>query len=310
MTRILVVDDSAVDRRLIEGLLRGQSGWKVEHAENGHQALARVKASPPDIIISDLIMPEMDGLQLVAELKQNHPQIPVVIVTGRGCEWMAVKALHRGAASYAPKSKLAEILVEAIRQVLDMVESDRSYQRVIGGLLETTYDFRLESDPLLIAPLVKLFQQLAYALQLCDAAGRNQLGVALDEALLNAMFHGNLELPRVLLPETRAAVRMGVTHEIIRQRLGEAPYKQRSVFVSASVTRQQARFVIRDEGAGFDTTRIPEAGDASTLRDDGGRGLVLIKNLIEEVHFNDGGREVVLVTACPKSHERSPALQH
>jgi CheY-like chemotaxis protein len=299
MARILVVDDSAVDRRLVQGLLSPHKIWTIDQAENGQTALAKIKSDPPDLVLSDLIMPAMDGLQLVSELKQVHPEVPVIIVTGKGSEWMAVKALQRGAASYVPKSKLSEVLVEAVGQVLEMVEYDRSYKRLIEGLRGSSYLFEVESDPLLIPPMVKLFQQMAISMRLCDAVGRNQLGVALDEALLNAMFHGNLELPRIYIPEARAAIRLGRNPDIVQQRLMEPPYRDRCVRVEAHFGQDEARFRIQDEGGGFEPDLIPAVGDAKPVRDEGGRGLVLIQNLMDQVNYRDSGRQLEMVKKCP-----------
>lgn len=65
MTKVLVVDDSAVDRCLIGELLAKEPRWKVEYAENGSEALRRMKEAPPDIVVTDLLMPETDGLEVV-----------------------------------------------------------------------------------------------------------------------------------------------------------------------------------------------------------------------------------------------------
>ena len=292
MTNILVVDDSAIDRKLVEGLLRSEQDWVVEQAENGNEALRRMNANRPDLVVTDLIMPELDGMQLVSRIKEGFPEVPVIIITGKGSEWMAVKALERGAASYVPKSKLNDVLVEAIQQVLQMIESDRSYQRLIDGLQETAYQFCIESDPALIAPLVNLFKQMAYAMKICSSTERHRLGVALDEALLNAMYHGNLELPRIHLQETRTQLRAGKPVSLIQQRLSEPPFKDRMIHVKAKLTREHAIFVVRDEGIGFKCQSIPDAGDAKTLKDGGGRGLVLIKNFMDDVKFNDTGNEI------------------
>src|SRR3954447_12268458 len=86
MPRVLVVDDAAVDRKLAGGLLGKGPGLKIEFAATAEEALERLKASPPALIVTDLVMPGMSGLDLVAHVAQQHPEIPVILMTGKGSE--------------------------------------------------------------------------------------------------------------------------------------------------------------------------------------------------------------------------------
>src|SRR4051794_39865636 len=97
---ILVVDDVAVDRRLVGQLVEKITGLRVLYASNGKEALEMVKRSLPLAILTDLQMPKMDGLELVEEMRCLHPGIPVVLMTALGSEEIAVEALKSGAASY------------------------------------------------------------------------------------------------------------------------------------------------------------------------------------------------------------------
>ena len=130
MTVVLVVDDSPVDRHLVGSLLAEEGSLQVEFASHGGEALERVKASPPDIVLSDLQMPGLDGLGLIEALKQSHPQIPIVVMTSKGSEEFAVKALRTGAASYLPKSRLAAELLPTIDEVLSVARADRHVGRL------------------------------------------------------------------------------------------------------------------------------------------------------------------------------------
>ena len=97
MPKVLVVDDSKVDRRLVCEFLRKESQWTVEDAANGVEALARMKDSVPDLILTDLNMPVMDGLELVTAMREHHPGVPVILITAYGSETLATEALRRGA---------------------------------------------------------------------------------------------------------------------------------------------------------------------------------------------------------------------
>src|SRR5437016_2633270 len=107
---ILVVDDSEVDRRLIAGLLSNAGEYHVELAGNGEEALQRVSMAQHDLVITDLVMPQMDGLGLLRAIRRKHSAIPVILLTACGNESTAVEALESGAASYVPKARQAECL--------------------------------------------------------------------------------------------------------------------------------------------------------------------------------------------------------
>ena len=114
MFKILLVDDSATDRRLIEGLLKKCLHFEVETAEDGLVALEKIKVKAPDLVVTDMQMPNMDGMQLVERIRRLYPLIPVILITASGSEELASRALQRGAAGYVPKSRCDELLQETI----------------------------------------------------------------------------------------------------------------------------------------------------------------------------------------------------
>src|SRR5947207_14855647 len=129
MATVLVVDDSAVDRRFVGGILSRDGKYKVEFAEDGSQALARIREAEPDLIVTDLQMPNRNGLELVAAVRMHHPGVPIVLMTGHGSEDLAVEALHRGAANYVPKPQLGDRLLEAVEEAPSMAPADRTDER-------------------------------------------------------------------------------------------------------------------------------------------------------------------------------------
>lgn len=294
MPTILVVDDSAVDRRLIGGFLEKKIQCTVEYAANGVEALARIQDAQPDVIVTDLTMPVMDGLELVKQMRHHYPDVPVILITAHGSETLAIEALDRGAASYVPKAQLAEKLVRTVMEVVSMAEADRSHEQLINCLTRTEFVFELENDPLLIDPLVDLVQKMVAGMGLCDFAGRLQIGVALKEALLNALFHGNLEIRLDEMQEVQDTLIQESDVSLVERRRSEPPYRDRRIFVDAKICKDEARFVIRDEGSGFDLSTVPHAHDPSALESERGRGLSLMRSFMDELSFNEAGNEVTM----------------
>ncbi len=284
MQTILVVDDNAVDRRLAGGLLEGAPNLEVCYAENGKEALLKIGLELPDLVVTDLQMPEIDGLKLVTTIGEEYPEIPVVLMTAHGSEAVAAQTLANGAASFVPKSELAENLLETVLHILVMSENDSRYKKLVSCATKTDFEFDLDNDPMIIDPLIDMVQQVAISQGLLSHNNRVQLGVALENALSNAMIRGNLELSREEMPVT--------TRSRVEQRNSQAPYKDRRVYFRSLVTPDSAQFTIRDEGPGFDTSLVPQASDPDSFKDGTGRGLVLIQAFMDDVTFDEKGNEL------------------
>ena len=83
MAAILMVDDDAAFRTAVKRALSG-AGHRVEEAADGRQALKALKAAQPDVVITDIIMPDSDGIELIAAVKKAHPGVRVLAISGRG----------------------------------------------------------------------------------------------------------------------------------------------------------------------------------------------------------------------------------
>src|SRR5687768_17278608 len=143
MATVLVVDDAAVDRKLVGGLLAKAKDLTVEYASDGAEALAKLESVRPAIVVTDLVMPGLSGLDLVSKIVEQHPLIPVILMTGKGTEETAVQALQAGAASYVPKAALHQYLLETVHDVLEVVRSKHSHLRLMESLKETQFQFSL-----------------------------------------------------------------------------------------------------------------------------------------------------------------------
>ncbi len=295
MSSILVVDDSSVDRRFVGGLLERSGNFQVEFAENGDDALNKLRTRRPDVVLTDMQMPGRGGLELVAAVRAQHPGLPIILMTGQGSEALAVEALQRGAANYIPKVQLGDRLINTIDETLSMVRADRTYERLISCLRNCDFTFQLDNDPALIDPLVDLVQQMISGMTLTDATGRFRVGSALKEALLNAMYRGNLEVSFQQMQDTRESLLSGKTEDICQQRRSERPYFDRRVEVRVSINLRRIEIIVTDQGPGFDPAAVASAKSVEQIDPERGRGLLIMRSFMDEVRFNDRGNEVTLV---------------
>lgn len=307
MAKVLIVDDSPVDRRLAGKMLEKRVGYRgaeedsgitVSYANNGKEALDAIAADPPDAVISDLQMPEMNGLDLVVQVRARYPLVPVILMTAHGSEELAVRALQSGAASYVPKRELSRELLDTVEAVIETAGSRRDHKRLMHTLEQTESRFVLDNDPSLIPPLVNYLKENVFRMSGSDDTGLIQTTMAIREALLNAMEHGNLQLDSAMREENS-----NVYHELARERRVTPPYSDRRVHVWAKETREEAVYVIRDEGPGFDTSRLPDPTDPANMERCSGRGLLLMRAFMSEVRHNDRGNEVTLIRRAARDDD-------
>jgi CheY-like chemotaxis protein/anti-sigma regulatory factor (Ser/Thr protein kinase) len=290
MTKVLIVDDSPVDRLLAGKLLEKCGDVTVVYAGNGREALAAIARDKPAAVLTDLQMPEMDGLELVLAIRAEHPEIPVILTTAHGSEEIAVRALQAGAASYVPKRKIPQDLCETLDTVLEAAQAKLRHARLMECLTQTESHFVLDNDPELIPPLVGHLRDVLALMTSTDETALLRVTIAVREAALNAVEHGNLELDSALRESDCAAY-----HRLGAERRQQVPYRDRRVYVTARVTPAEAVFVLRDEGPGFDPTRLPDPCDPDNLGQVSGRGLLLVRTFMTEVRHNARGNEITLI---------------
>jgi CheY-like chemotaxis protein/anti-sigma regulatory factor (Ser/Thr protein kinase) len=290
MPTILVVDDLASDRRLVGGLIMTDEHLRVEFAVNGVEALERVARQQPDLVVTDLMMPEMDGLLLVSQLRMKYRSLPIILMTSQGSEEIAVKALEQGASSYVPKKLLPRYLLSTVQRLLAVVIEQRNRQRLIGSMMASECTFELENDSALVRSLIGYVQESLAHMGLFDEVELLRISVALEEAMVNALYHGNLEIGSELRGEDDEAYR-----KLVQQRLDEPPYSDRQIHLQTKFSAFQAAFIVRDEGPGFDIRKLPDPTDPENLEKASGRGVLLMRAFMDEVMYNETGNQVTLI---------------
>ncbi len=292
---VLVVDDSGDQVLLIRALLE-KAGLETRAADSVESALELLDTKRPDAVVTDLVMPGMNGMVLVEKVREKHPNLPVILVTAFGSGEVAQRALKKGAVSYVPKRRIMGDLVPTVESVLAVANQHRERARLLSHLMSSRFEFRLANEEILIPPLVHFVQSLLVERRLSeDEVSAMQVGVAVQEAVRNAMHHGNLEVSSELREESSL-----VYSAQVEKRLGQPGFARRRVTVEIELTPGQFRCVVRDEGRGFDPSAIPNPTDPENLLKTSGRGLYLIAAFMDTVRHEDSGRAIVMTKAIAK----------
>lgn len=114
MARILIIDDSSFQRGIIRKTLL-QAGYETVEAKNGSEGLLQAHNAAPDLILLDLVMPEMDGFAVLTELQKQQNRVPVVVVTADIQEITREQCLALGAAGFLNKPVKTEDLITAVQ---------------------------------------------------------------------------------------------------------------------------------------------------------------------------------------------------
>ena len=118
MAKILTVDDAAFMRKVIKDTLSKAGYSEIYEAEDGAQAVEKYNELKPNLVLMDITMPNMDGLQALKKIKEDYPDAKIVMCTAMGQEGMVVDAIKSGARDFIVKPFNAERIVQTAQAIL------------------------------------------------------------------------------------------------------------------------------------------------------------------------------------------------
>ena len=201
--RILVVDDEERILNFLSTKLKA-SGYEVLTASNGIEGLEQAQAQEPDLVVLDLLMPRMDGLEMLKQLRTFSP-VPVIILTAKGADTDKIKGLQLGADDYLPKPFNPDELVARIEAIRRRMEPDE--RRKIPEILELgniTVDFRKRN--VLVNGEEKYLTRTEWLLlsQLINNAGRLMLYEELLTQVWGPEYRDDVQILRTWISRLRS----------------------------------------------------------------------------------------------------------
>lgn len=286
--KILVVDDEESVRTILAKFLYNE-GYEPIEATQGEQAIELYRMTKPSLVISDIMMPKMDGLTLLQELRKIDPNAIVILMTGYGSEEVLLKALRGGAINYFRKPFIFQEMIDFVKHVLaHRTEIDTS-QFFSSHLVEETKTFIFNTEDTDILPIIN--QITVHLKNLVTASEIVNLKVGIEEMITNAIEHGNLGITFEMKNE---AIKKGKWGNLLQSKLSDGSNYSKKVFIQSELKEKRFIIKIRDEGQGFDWHKLPQL-TAEALLAYNGRGIFLTKIYFDELLYNEKGNEVTLI---------------
>lgn len=292
MSEILVVDDSVTQATVIASILHGH-GVAVRTAANGLEALHALREKKSDLVVTDMQMPEMNGVELIRQMRREMPLVPAVLVTAYGNEDLAAEALGVGAANYISKDHIEILLPEIVGRVTEFGRANSESLDLKGALTRGSIEFLLDCSIERITPMVCLLLRMMAAMNVLHTGERIRIAEALSYLILHSIIHGNLGEPVLASPlGIDAAISLV---EAKRQDESLRADTERNVTVQLDVGAREARFVVTHQGDGQSIHHAPLPGTPQSFSDERSRGMLLLTSVMDEVFIDSATGEVTLV---------------
>jgi YesN/AraC family two-component response regulator len=287
------VDDEQIIRNVLKRKLEQTTGFTVHTANDGLQALDAFDSQHIDLVISDLLMSEMNGIELLRNLKQRQPDIPVIIITGYGTLDDAIEAIHLGAEDFIKKPFDINEVIETIEKTFRKIAEETDQRRIIKYIADEHVKLVVPTDVDLINLVINFVFSHIKARWLVEDEDLHEVKVCLYEALSNAFEHGNLEIAGTekvkLLEQSQQAWR-----EFLTARMREEPFCHRQITIKLEISGEEMLVSIEDQGPGFNHAARTSDVNPEALFKSSGRGLILIQSLMDEVNFNESGNLITM----------------
>lgn len=258
-------------------------------ASDGREALQIFEAEQPEIVLSDLRMPEIDGLSLLEKVRKRNPEVFFVVLTGWGSEEEAVRALQLRASNYLIKPVRHEVISQLINKYSQIMNGRLLRSQISRMVQRREMTLRIDNRINLVSEVGDYL--LAQTDDLLDQTSRFGIHLGLFELIMNAIEHGNMEIN---FEEKRRLLQNGPDRlsDMYEKRLQNPTFSGRRVTIDFKMSGTRLEWVIQDEGPGFDYRSLPNPLAPENFEAVNGRGVFLAGFQFDELTFLGAGNKV------------------
>jgi len=284
--KILIVEDDFGSREFLFNLIKLE-GYDVRQAVNGEDGLEVYHEYHPNLIICDIQMPKMDGLEMLNRLREEKEDVIFIITTAFGSEDYAIDALRLGANNYLKKPIDRKSLIGLIKKYQAIIESrllaQKAEGRVVEKALKIEFDTHFEHIPAIVGQLLS-----EISLKFNDSDKTN-IELGLDELIANSIEHGNLEIS---FEDKVIALDSNTMSELYAKKMQIPEIANRKILVDFMQKPDYCEWIITDQGKGFDWKSIPDPTQGAQLMELNGRGIFITNFLFDELEYMGKGNQV------------------
>jgi DNA-binding response OmpR family regulator len=299
----LIVDDVPEIREILCTRAK-QRGYEVVEAPDGEAGVRIARERHPDLILLDLQLPKLGGMEALAEIREHDPHVSVVIVAAAPDPAVLRRALDLGAVNFVCKPFDSAEIDFVLDRVYRAVVQDHDLRSVLDVVSARTTSLVFPGQPAALARIVAWLGREISGIYSGYDLPLPEIKLALYETLANAVEHGNLGI--TYDHKSRAMEEPGGMEELIKQRLADPVLGARRVHVNVEYLTDRVVYRVRDEGTGFDPVALHQKplGDTTALH---GRGIALVRHYMDEVSWNPAGNEIRMVHRLkPRAAESTP----
>lgn len=276
--RILIVDDDPDIHVLLASILTG-TGWRIDSVYDGLEGLARLETEAYDLVLTDVCMPGLDGLELLQRIQKLCPATRVVVMTAQNAPENVARAIRDRAFTYFSKPFSPSAVMEMVIRALEAPAGPDDIE--VLSARPNWIELRLRCKLEIGDRLVQFFRELQVGL---TAEEQGDIAMAFRELLMNAIEHGGHSDP------------------------------EQKVEVAYIRMSRAILYCIRDPGKGFSFDDLAHAAVSGTPEDPlrhvevreqagmrpGGFGIFMTRKIADELIYNERGNQVLLVKYLPK----------
>ncbi len=302
--KILIVEDDTSSRIFLENML-AENGYQYRSAINGLDGLSVFKEFQPDLVISDIQMPVMDGLEMIEKIFEQNPETIIIITTVLGSQDNSIKAFHLGASNYLKKPVEAMNLLPLLKKYKAILGSKSSNTTPLGNILYKKFRIVFKTD---IKKIPQIVDRLLIE-TVCNLNNNDRINTELGlvELITNAFEHGNLEIS---LKDKTKALENNQLEALYQSKMEDERLASRGITIDFTKDKTGCEWEITDDGNGFDWENLPDPTAAENIMELNGRGIFISSFLFDEIEYSGKGNTVRVKKyySCQNEKHQHPSV--
>ena len=284
--KILIVDDNIDLLDYLKDFFMIYN-YDVILAETGAEGINKFREFMPDIVISDMRLPDKNGNIVVKEIKEIDRDVPIIIITGYSDHQLILSAMKNGAVDLLKKPFKPNDLKYLINKIETLFRKIKVKLSASFVQWEKRHII-IRNDIHIIRSVVDfIFSNIDYI-----SEDVSFMKIGLQEVLINAIEHGNLDITH---KEKQELLDRGDYNRILNERMQQSEYRDKFVDIKIFSTPEYLKITIQDMGKGFDLSSIPDPENPENFLKESGKGILMAIHAFDRVEYNEVGNCVTMI---------------